>query len=263
MTWMTNTATATATTTAATTAAGAAGAASPNYGGYAAMILQAGGAVTSAMGAGASARSAQSNLALQAGNQRMQAIEAAQQGQNEAFAYRQQSLAALGRAGAADFNAVISEQGAQQALDQGQFEGSALSLKAGQLKGTQRARLAASGVDLGQGNAAEIQVSTDMMKALDMSTIAANAARSAWGYRVQAANYTWAAEAERLTASQLNSNADLALSQGGLRASAYNGQAGVSDALAGAVSPISAIATSLLGSAGQVASSWYRYSKET
>jgi len=259
MTWLTGT----ATSTAATSAAGAAGAASSNYGDYAAMILQAGGAVTSAMGAGASARSAQSNLALQADNQRMQASQAAQQGQNAAFAYRQQSLAALGRAGAADFNAVISEQGAQQALAQGEFEGVSLSLKGGQLKGAQRSRLAASGVDLGQGSAAEIQAGTDLMQALDMSTIAANAARSAWGYRVQAANYTWAAEAERLTASQLNSNADLALSQGGLLASAYTGQAGVSDQLAGALSPMSAIATSLLGSAGQVASSWYRYSKET
>ena len=130
-----------------------------------------------------------------------------------------------GQASVADSNARISELGAQSALMQGQQQVGALTLRAGQLKSSQRTAMAANGVDLGAGNAAELQASTDIMKEIDANTLTANAVRSAWGYRTQAMNF----KNEALTR----------------RASA------------GAISPGMAAASSLLGSAGSVASSWY------
>jgi hypothetical protein len=94
-----------------------------------------------------------------------------------------------GQAAVADVNARIAELGAQSALYQGQQQVGALTLKAGQLKSSQRTAMAANGIDLGSGNAVEIQASTDIMKEIDANTLTANAVRSAWGYRTQAVNF--------------------------------------------------------------------------
>jgi hypothetical protein len=134
-----------------------------------------------------------------------------------------------GQANVADINSRIAELGAQSALYQGQQQVGALTLKAGQLKSSQRTALAANGVDLGEGNAAELQASTDIMKEIDANTLTANAVRSAWGYRTQATNYQNEALMKRAGASSINSGM--------------------------------AVASSLLGSAGTVAESWYKYQR--
>lgn len=130
----------------------------------------------------------------------------------------------------AEINAKLSETAAQTELSRGQQEIGSLTMRAGQLKSSQRANLAASGVDLGVGSAAEQLATTDVMKEIDMNTINANSVRAAWGLRMQATNY----ENEALMA----------------RASADS------------ISPGLAAATSLLGSASSVSSAWYRYAKE-
>ncbi len=140
-----------------------------------------------------------------------------------------QKAALKGQAEIVAINARIAELGAQSALNQGQQQVGALTLKAGQLKSSQRAAMAANGVDLGVGNAAEIQASTDIMKEIDANTLTANAVRSAWGYRTQAVNF----ENEALT----------------------------KRATAGAISPFGSAAGSLLGSAASVAGSWYSLNK--
>ena len=129
----------------------------------------------------------------------------------------------------ADVNARMAERSAQTALDRGQKQVGQLTLKAGQLKSTQRANLAANGVDLGEGNAAEIQASTDILKEVDKNTLETNAVYDAWGFRVQGSNYQNEALMARASASAINPGA-----------SAF---------------------TSLLGSAGNVAGSWYNYTK--
>jgi hypothetical protein len=129
----------------------------------------------------------------------------------------------------ADINARISELGAQSVLEAGNRQVGALTLKAGQLKSTQRATMAANGVDLGVGNAAEIQASTDIMKEIDANTITANAVRSAWGYRTQAVNQQNDALIKRATASGIDSTG--------------------------------AAMSSLMNSAGSVATSWYVMNK--
>ena len=68
------------------------------------------------------------------------------------------------------------------------------------------------------------------MKTIDANTLEANAVRTAWGMRTQATNYQNEALAARATA--------------------------------GAINPGMSAVSSLLGSAGSVASSWYQYSKE-
>lgn len=146
------------------------------------------------------------------------------------YSAAQQKINLKTQANLADINAKIAELGAQSALLQGQQQVGALTLNAGRLKSRQRAALAANGGDLGVGSAAEIQASTDIMKEIEANTLTANAVRSAWGYRTQAVNFQNEALAARATA--------------------------------GAISPGMSAVSSLLGSAGTVASSWYQYIKE-
>lgn len=126
-------------------------------------------------------------------------------------------------------NARIAELGARSAFERGQKEVASLTMQAGQLKSRQRAAMAANGIDLGEGNAAEIQASTELMKELDKQTIEANAVRSAWGYRTEAANLQSAAL--------------------------------MKEGSAAGISPLMSGASSLLTGAGQVASSWYQLDK--
>jgi len=96
--------------------------------------------------------------------------------------------------------------------------------------------MAANGIDIGQGSAAELQASTDIMKEIDANTLTANAIRHAFGYQTQATN----ARTQGVNAR----NAALA-----------------QQAAASGISPGMAGATSLLGSATKVAASWYGMNK--
>ena len=133
------------------------------------------------------------------------------------------------QANLADTNAQIAELGAQSALAQGAKEEQRSRLQTTALKKSQRVALAANGVDLGQGSAAELLTSTDLMGDIDANTIKANAVRSAWGYRTQATN--------------------------------YQNQALMDRASAGAISPGAGAVASLLGSAGSVGQSWYQFNQ--
>jgi hypothetical protein len=63
------------------------------------------------------------------------------------------------------------------------------TMQAGQVKSTQRARLAANGIAVGVGSAAEVQASTDIIKEIDKNQIKSNAVADAWGYRMKAVGY--------------------------------------------------------------------------
>ncbi len=125
----------------------------------------------------------------------------------------------------AELNAQASERSAQQTLQAGNEEIAQTSLKYGALKSTQRAGLAASGVDLSVGSATEVQASTDLAKELDLNAIKVNAVRAAWGHRTQATN--------------------------------YRNQATMARGASSAISPGMAATTSLLGSASQIAGKYY------
>lgn len=87
-------------------------------------------------------------------------------------------------------NATYAEWQAQDAEQQGVDAEAKSRQQTAQLKGSQRAALAANGVSLGEGSALDILTSTDYMGEQDALTIRDNAARQAWGYRTQGQNYT-------------------------------------------------------------------------
>lgn len=145
------------------------------------------------------------------------------------FAAQSQKSALNAQAGFDDINARMAESTAQSALYQGQQQEIQSRLNTAQLKSSQRTSMAANGIDLGSGTATNILTTTDTMGDIDANTIAANAVRSAFGYRTQATNFQNDALMKRATA--------------------------------GAISPISSAVGTLLTSGGQVASNWYSMNK--
>lgn len=126
-------------------------------------------------------------------------------------------------------NARLAESSAQSILFQGQREEQRSRLQTAQMKSAQRVALAANGVDLTEGSAAEILTSTDVLGESDANTINANAVRAAWGQRTQATNLQIDAMGKRTAAR--------------------------------AVNPGMAATSTLLSGATQVASSWYMGTK--
>lgn len=90
----------------------------------------------------------------------------------------------------AEFNAGIADMQADDAITRGNSAITRSRGKTKQLIGSQRARLAAQGVDINSGSAAEVQADASAIGEMDAMTIANNAAREAWGYKVKAADYT-------------------------------------------------------------------------
>lgn len=147
-----------------------------------------------------------------------------------AFAGAQgQSSSLRAQADIAGINATTAERTAQSALFAGQQQEQRSMLATSNLKGQQQASFAANGIDLGEGSANRTLTSTDVLGKIDANTIAANAVRSAWGYRTQAVNFQNEALQKRASADS--------------------------------ISPWMAGASSLMNSAGSVASNWYQLDK--
>ena len=147
-----------------------------------------------------------------------------------AFAGAQgQQTSLRNQADIAGINATTAERTAQSALYAGQQQAQRSMLATANLKGQQQASFAANGVDLGEGSANRTLTSTDVLGQVDANTIAANAVRSAWGYRAQASNFQNEALQKRASADS--------------------------------ISPWMAGASSLMNSAGSVASNWYQLDK--
>lgn len=129
----------------------------------------------------------------------------------------------------ARINAQLNESNAQATLLAGERQEQNIRLKTAQLKSTQRASMAANGIDLGSDTATNILTTTDVMGEIDAETAASNAVRAAWGYRTQGANATAEAMMKKASADSIN--------------------------------PSMSFTTSLLGNAGQVAMNWYTAKK--
>lgn len=86
-------------------------------------------------------------------------------------------------------NQIVAEQQAADAQRRGEVAETEQRRKVRMLAGTQRAALAASGVQLDQGTALDILGDTAAMGELDALTIRNNAEREAYGYRVQGVNF--------------------------------------------------------------------------
>jgi hypothetical protein len=130
-------------------------------------------------------------------------------------------------------NAVQAEFTAQQIMRAGNLKQGQVSLRAGKIKSSQRASMAARGIDLGVGSAVETIATTDLMKEIDMLTVNAETVRSAEAARLQRQNYLTQGALQDVSASNLSASAST-------------------------ISPGMAATTSLLGSAGSVATAWYQ-----
>jgi hypothetical protein len=84
-------------------------------------------------------------------------------------------------------NQQIYDMQAKDATDRGQVQEDRQREKTAQILGTQRAALASQGTDLA-GSPTDILADTRTAGELDALTIRSNAAKEAWGYKVQAAN---------------------------------------------------------------------------
>lgn len=82
-------------------------------------------------------------------------------------------------------NADLAKQAASVALAQGNYMSGLAVSKGTQLAGKQTADYGASGVDVASQSAGQATSQTKLFSELDAQTIQSNAAREAWGYRVQ------------------------------------------------------------------------------
>lgn len=87
-------------------------------------------------------------------------------------------------------NAQVAEWQAQDAEARGERSAQDVRRKYAALVGTQRAALAARGLDISDGSANAVLNDTSYFAGYDETTTRANAAREAWGYRVRGQNST-------------------------------------------------------------------------
>lgn len=88
----------------------------------------------------------------------------------------------------AEMNAGISDQNARDALERGKLEEQQKRQEIAAITGRQKASMAANGIDIGFGSPLDTLVDTAMLGEIDALTIRSNAAREAYGYKVDGAN---------------------------------------------------------------------------
>lgn len=86
-------------------------------------------------------------------------------------------------------NATMAEYAAQDAMRRGDEEAAKVRRQGDQIKGAQRAKMAAAGLDLEAGTAGELQDQVDFFSQMDQNTARSNAKRDAWALREQAKGY--------------------------------------------------------------------------
>lgn len=121
-------------------------------------------------------------------------------------------------------NQVIADQYAQMELQKGTVEEQNKRMQTAQRLGDIRAEMAGNGVDVSSGSPLRLQTSTAQLGELDAQTIRANAARAAYGYRVQGLNYSAAAGLDEMRAQSASEMGTL-----GAFSSIISGGAAVSD----------------------------------
>ena len=122
-------------------------------------------------------------------------------------------------------NQQISQWDATAALNRGQTLEGDSRLATAQVYSSQRASMAANGVDVTEGSAVDVLATTKFIGNVDAATIHDNALQEAWGYQVAGVN---ASNASSFYSSAANN-----------------------------INPTLSAGTSLLTSAGSVAQSWY------
>lgn len=198
--------------------------------GQAGPILQVAGMATGAIGSYYNAKIQQTQLLAQGDNLRYQS-----QSQAMALQFQKEMMA---------LNAELAEADAQQIMLAGEREAGKVSRAYGRAKNSNRASMAARGIQLGEGSAAEVDASIELAKQVDMLTINANRVRAAEAARMQRVNYSNQSLMSGVSASNVAMMGEL--SAANLASSASS------------ISPFGQAFSSLLNNAGTVANTWYR-----
>lgn len=170
------------------------------------MILEIGGALTGAVGAFFAADAQKDQLKSQA-----------------MAAEHQQNMAAI--------NARNAEREADAIMRDAERDIARVTMRAGAEKSARRASLAAGGIRLGVGTAAEIQATGDLLKEMDVYTVNSNAVRASNAARLRAVDIRNQGRAAGVSARNLF-------------------------ATSASLSPGVSAGTSLLSSAGRIARQW-------
>jgi hypothetical protein len=85
-----------------------------------------------------------------------------------------------------DYNASVAEIQAEQTVEQGAVEAARYKEQMEGVVGAQRVAFAGQGVDVSSGSALAVQADTQAIAEMDALQIKSNAARQAWGYKVEA-----------------------------------------------------------------------------
>lgn len=136
--------------------------------------------VGAGLGAGASALTSTGGL-LALGSGAMSAVSSGMQASAQQKALQYQS--AIDQQ-----NVTLAQQQSAAALQAGNQQVMQSEMQANQVLGSQKANLAANGVDLGSGSAIDLMATTKFLNQADVANIETNSARQAWGYGVDAAN---------------------------------------------------------------------------
>ena len=120
-------------------------------------------------------------------------LSAAGAGGSALGAYQQAKLAG----DVAARNAKLADLQAEDALRRGENEAAELRRRVAATKSAQRVSLAAKGLDLTYGTAADLQDQTDFFGEADVATVRANARKEAWSRRAQSTNFQAEALSQR------------------------------------------------------------------
>jgi hypothetical protein len=85
-----------------------------------------------------------------------------------------------------DYNADVADIQAQDALERGEVEADKYGAAVRRMVGAQRANYATQGVDVSSGTPMDVQADTAQWGEINALQIKSNAAREAWGYKVEA-----------------------------------------------------------------------------
>lgn len=118
-------------------------------------------------------------------------------GQAARAAGQAQKKASESQAQLADFNASVADLQAKDAIERGSEAESKFRTTIRSAIGAQRAGIAAGNIDVGFGSAVDTQADAAFLGELDAMTIRTNAAREAWGYKVQSQDLRKRAEIAR------------------------------------------------------------------
>lgn len=93
-----------------------------------------------------------------------------------------------------DFNASMSEMAAKEEIEQGEREVSQVYQKGKQVRGSQRVRAAAQGIEIGAGSAGQLEADTVFLSEIDMIQARSNAWRKSWGHALTASEQRYQAK---------------------------------------------------------------------